>query len=327
MTDFCSGVLRQRYIKDPSTGKRVSRINDAADLIVKEVPELRIVDDALWEKVKARQHGIRTSEPVRKIRESKFWEHRRPKHLLTGLVFCANCGDAFASLGKDYLGCSRARSSKSCENTHSIRRADLEGQILDALKCNLMAPDLVEAFIAEFHAEVNRHRKTDTAQQAAKTKELATLTRKLEGLYDAIADGLRTDGLKAKIQTMEKEQSALQDAINAAPATAPILHPNLSKLYAARVADLQTSLLDEDVHTEALDILRTLINRVEIGLKAEDGSRPIELIGDITAMIEASSGTPNSKKPALNGAGVLGVYASSAKVVAGVGFEPTTFRL
>ncbi|MCR9177831.1 MAG: recombinase family protein, partial [Alphaproteobacteria bacterium] len=208
---------RQRYIKDPSTGKRVSRINDAADLIVKEVPELRIVDDVLWEKVKARQHGIRTSEPVRKIRESRFWEHRRPKHLLTGLVFCAACGDAFASIGRDYLGCSRARSSKSCENTHSIRRADLEGQILDALKCNLMAPDLVEAFIAEFHAEVNRHRKTDTAQQAAKTKELATLTRKLEGLYDAIADGLRTDGLKAKIQAMEKEQSALQDAINTAP--------------------------------------------------------------------------------------------------------------
>ena len=57
---------------------------------------------------------------------------------------------------------------------------------------------------------------------------------------------------------------------------------------------------------------------MEIGLKAEDGSRPIELVGDITAMIEASSGAPNSKKPAFDGAGVLGVYASSAKLVAGV---------
>lgn len=40
---------RQRYIKDPRTGKRVSRINPASELIVTEVPELRIIDDALWQ--------------------------------------------------------------------------------------------------------------------------------------------------------------------------------------------------------------------------------------------------------------------------------------
>lgn len=61
-------------------------------------------------------------------------------------------------------------------------------------------------------------------------------------------------------------------------------------------------------------------------LKAEDGTRSVELIGDIAAMIEAGSGCPNSKTPA-GGAGVLGVYAGSAKVVAGAGFEPATFRL
>lgn len=169
---------RQRYIKDPSSGRRVSRINDTDELIVTDVHELRIVDDLLWQKVKARQTGIRTSEPVRKLRESRFWERRRPKHLLTGMVFCAACGEAFASIGRDYLGCSRARSSKSCKNTHSIRRAYLEGHILDALKCNLMAPDLVEAFVEEFHAEVERQRRTDVTAEAAHHKDLAKITRK-----------------------------------------------------------------------------------------------------------------------------------------------------
>ena len=46
---------RQRYIKDPSTGKRVSRLNDPGQRVVVEVPELRIVDDELWQAVKARQ--------------------------------------------------------------------------------------------------------------------------------------------------------------------------------------------------------------------------------------------------------------------------------
>ncbi|MEO5325237.1 recombinase family protein [Mesorhizobium sp. CC13] len=40
---------RQRYVKDPTTGKRVSRLNPEDERIVTEVPELRIVDDELWQ--------------------------------------------------------------------------------------------------------------------------------------------------------------------------------------------------------------------------------------------------------------------------------------
>jgi site-specific DNA recombinase len=46
---------RLRYVKDPATGKRVSRINPRDKWITTEVPELRIVDDALWRAAKARQ--------------------------------------------------------------------------------------------------------------------------------------------------------------------------------------------------------------------------------------------------------------------------------
>ena len=49
---------RLRYVKDPSTGKRVSRLNPESAWITTEVPELRIVDDALWEAVRARQGEI-----------------------------------------------------------------------------------------------------------------------------------------------------------------------------------------------------------------------------------------------------------------------------
>jgi hypothetical protein len=35
-------------VKDPDTGKRVARINPAEAWITTDVPQLRIVDDALW---------------------------------------------------------------------------------------------------------------------------------------------------------------------------------------------------------------------------------------------------------------------------------------
>ena len=46
---------RHRVMKDPETGKRVTRLNPAEDWIVVEVPELRIVDEELWQAAKARQ--------------------------------------------------------------------------------------------------------------------------------------------------------------------------------------------------------------------------------------------------------------------------------
>src|SRR3546814_7850410 len=49
---------RLAYVKDPQTGKRRSRRNAPEALVVEEVPELRIVDDALWRRAKARQEEM-----------------------------------------------------------------------------------------------------------------------------------------------------------------------------------------------------------------------------------------------------------------------------
>ncbi|WP_371033326.1 recombinase family protein [Methylosinus sp. PW1] len=56
-----AGVLvwnRQRFVKDPATGKRVSRPNPESQWIRTEVPHLRVVDDALWQAARDRQQQI-----------------------------------------------------------------------------------------------------------------------------------------------------------------------------------------------------------------------------------------------------------------------------
>jgi hypothetical protein len=50
---------RLRYVKAPDTGKRVSRPNPPAEWITTAVPHLRIVDDEVWNEVKARQQEMR----------------------------------------------------------------------------------------------------------------------------------------------------------------------------------------------------------------------------------------------------------------------------
>ena len=45
---------RQSFIKHPDTGKRIARLNPPEKWIIKDVPELRIVDQELWDRVKER---------------------------------------------------------------------------------------------------------------------------------------------------------------------------------------------------------------------------------------------------------------------------------
>src|SRR5262249_19336238 len=122
---------KQRYVKEPSTGKRLARINPESDWVIQNVPELRIIEDDLWHRVQQRLAGIRCSDRVRKAREKKFWLNRRPKHLLTGLTRCGECGGPLAATGKDYLACGVARRGGTCKNRKGIRRTVLEGLIIN----------------------------------------------------------------------------------------------------------------------------------------------------------------------------------------------------
>ena len=58
---------RLRYIKDPETGKRVSRPNPESEWITQDVPDLRIIAPELWEAVKTRQGALRSTRTVRVI--------------------------------------------------------------------------------------------------------------------------------------------------------------------------------------------------------------------------------------------------------------------
>ena len=56
---------RLRYIKDPSTGKRVSRLNPESEWVLQNVPDLRIIEQDLWDAVKARQSKTTWSQKSR----------------------------------------------------------------------------------------------------------------------------------------------------------------------------------------------------------------------------------------------------------------------
>ena len=79
---------RMRYIKDPATGRRVSRMNPRAQWITREVPDLRIVGADLWERAQLRLATIRERSGADDPDRPRFWQSRRPQGVLSGKVFC-----------------------------------------------------------------------------------------------------------------------------------------------------------------------------------------------------------------------------------------------
>jgi site-specific DNA recombinase len=106
---------RLRYVKDPARGRRVSRLNPPEAWIVEEVPDLRIIDAALWEAVKARQAELDAAPAVQAIKASRFWERRRPVHMLTGRASCGACGSTLAAAGPVDLAFSNSRKLGTCD--------------------------------------------------------------------------------------------------------------------------------------------------------------------------------------------------------------------
>ncbi|UWQ60411.1 recombinase family protein [Leisingera caerulea] len=312
---------RLRYVKDPQTGKRVSRLNDPSDWITTEVPELRIVDDSLWEAVKARQGQIEAEPRVQAMKATRFWEKRRKLHLLTGLAFCGSCGGPLAAAGRDYLACSAARKLGTCSHKNSVRRPVLEDAVLGLLRARLMQPDAVAAFVKAFTKAANTEADGQEAARARLKSERATASRKLDGLYDAIAEGLRTPGLLTRLEELEARISEIDTEL-AAPAPVPVrFNPNLSELYRKKVAELAATLSNPEIRTEALETVRGLIERVVVS--HENGQATVALEGALAAMIGLAQ---NAKSP--SGEGLDGnTLECSVKVVAGAGFEPATFRL
>jgi site-specific DNA recombinase len=81
---------RQRHIKDPSSDRRVSRPNPPGEWITADVPELRIVDDDLWQGARRHQMALAklfeaTTKGVRDARAMARSGLRRPSYLLSGL--------------------------------------------------------------------------------------------------------------------------------------------------------------------------------------------------------------------------------------------------
>ena len=320
---------RQRYVKDPRTGKRVSRVNPQTEWIITDVPELRILDDALWQQVKERQENL-TVRYAASIEATRAAHNRlnathRPKSLLSGLVVCGICGGPFSLRGQGRFACANHVDTNSCSNARTITREALETRVLDGLRDKLMAPDVAAEAVRAYVDETNRLNKERRAASAADRAALDAVLKSVRRYLTMIAEGHGSRMVGEELRRLEAEEDAVRARIEATPVETPDIHPKLAEVYRKKVERLAEALNHPAERDEAADAIRSLIERVTLTPGPRRGQIDATLHGEFGAILEWVARREvgqNDKTPTGGPAGVM-----SVSVVAGTGFEPVTFRL
>lgn len=298
---------RTTMVKNPSTGKRVHRINPSDQWEVAEVPEWRIIDDETWSKAQALKARAGSQHASKQ---------QRPKRPLSGLLYCGECGGAYTVTGPNRLGCSAHREKGTCKNGRTVRIDALEDHVFDGLKKQLMKPERMEEMVRQVHAKIKDHSKRAASRSREINKALAAADAKKHKLIKAIEDGLYDQELKRTYQAIMAEEHRLNDELEtlAEPPTVQMI-PNLPEVYAAKIADLQEALNRDDARQTATNILRSIFAKVVI----HPGEKRGEFSTEIHTLLPGVLGLadiPDSGEP-----GFMDL------VVAEEGFEPPTHGL
>ena len=308
---------RQRFLKDPDTGKRIARPNPEADWIVKEMPDLRIVNDDLWQAVRDRYARVRRKS-AQAGGSRRFNEFRRPKYLFSGLTKCGVCGAGFIVYSREHLGCFGTRDRGTCENNLTIPRQEVEERVLGALQDKLLRADFFDEFCREFAKEMNRLRMERGATINSAKRELGRIEARRKKLIDLVLDDeLPASEAKGELLANAKRREDLEAQLKVAAEPPPLLHPTMGDLYRTKVQQLAQALQRPEARIEASEMLRGLVD--SIVLTPKDGQLRIELRGNLAAMLTAAQESKRSPE--------TGDLLVPVQMVAGAGFEPATFGL
>ena len=254
---------------------------------------VRIIDDALWEavhaEIKRRQRPTSANSPA---------GSKRKKHLLSGLIKCSTCG-----------------------NKLSVRKGALEQAAMAVLQHHLFTEDHAKIFMETFNREVAKITGNQVDRDQALKSRLGVIETELEHLSANLLTGLLSPTLMKMLSDREAEKADLENrlarSVQAQPVAQILPHPVLVQKFREKIGALRETLNESVIRTEAAELMDQLIESVTIypdganGPEAEVVARVADLVAYATNDNAASKGGD----------------CSSITVVAGVGFEPTTFRL
>ncbi|WP_336801740.1 recombinase family protein [Kaistia sp. MMO-174] len=276
---------RVQMVRDPDTGKRVSRVNDASELREAEAPHLALVDAETYEAVAAIVEG--------RAKRAKGGEYvRRPKRLLSGLLRCGHCGGGMSIHDRNKsttrIKCTRSVEGGTCDNRKKYNLEKIENAVIAGLRQQLAHPELLAEYVRAYREERRDEAAKAARERATVERRVADLTTQMERLMGALARGvLPVEAVESQYGPLMAERDRLAaDLATIAMPDAVELHPHAVRQYKAAVENLagRLSELDDRADAGAIEAFRALVDRVVVH-DTQSGGVSAEVIGHLSALL------------------------------------------
>lgn len=278
------------------TRKQIRRDRD--EWLTVPVPELRIISDELWQRVKARLDERAAIFPrlgKKLCGRPRFSDESA--YLLVGFARCAVCGGA---VGTDlrahgsnghrthvpHYGCldHKRRGDAVCTNAVGLRQDILDRAILSAITETLRPELLASAFQRAF-AKLAHARSHYASRRGQIERELTEVQRRIDRLLDVLTDGaLPADEIKARLgaeKTRKTKLTAELERLDKLAAIASVDPDQLKQRVQMRVTDVTAALGRQTV--QARQMLRKLLaDKIELEPVGSGRSRGYRFRGALT---------------------------------------------
>jgi site-specific DNA recombinase len=298
---------RQHFVKNPDTGKRITRVNATGELHLANVPELRIVEEADWQRVQELMAGKSSSTAEPKKRKSP--------HLFTGLMKCGCCGRSYVSGGGSKWPrfiCAGRREAGICDNNRMISARIVEQCTLGAIERDLLDDRVVAEVVREYAAERKRLNASRVEADRRRLQRLGEVDRAVKNLITLVESGADPQSVMPRLKELVAERARLQDESKGAGSEVIKIYPAIADHYRTIVRGLRATLAERssEQKREVVAAVRTLVEKIVIYPNNDPEGRDLELVGQLAALL-------GTKKPRN---GMRGVVAED-------GFEPPTHGL
>src|SRR5262249_37987716 len=192
-------------------GRRAARKRKASEVIRVEVPELKIVSDAVWLDVQAARSAKAAHHPP------GLRAKAAPVNVLSTLLRCGDCGATFHVRGGAFA-CSGQRGRKPCGSSLRIPADLIHERVLGTIGRQLLATESAERIITRT-VELVRVALDRREDLGAEREHLAALDRRIRRtltLAQDTADEQEFPLLRDQLADMRTERRKLRDHITAA---------------------------------------------------------------------------------------------------------------
>jgi DNA invertase Pin-like site-specific DNA recombinase/Arc/MetJ-type ribon-helix-helix transcriptional regulator len=298
---------KKLWSKVPGTNTRRYQKRDASEVIHKQQPELRIVDEQTWAEVQARLARVRACYVGKAAAAGVTGTPgRKPASILSGLLFCGVCGAHMILSGgssANYYVCIDHKKRGTCSNALSVREDVARARILEAIRERFSNPAAIAYLRKRIAEQLGDLGRTANAELREHSDRLARTEDRIGGLVQFIADGDRSAYVRDALKDLEAQARVEKAAIAAIQARArmPVRLPTPDEVV-QKVLDLEQVLAGDKARGR--EELRKLFDGGRVVLTPDPAGHYVATSKLLPLVVLAARATKH-ETPAVSGQGPM----------------------